>query len=196
MTYRTLKLDVGQFTMLTGKEKYEIELVPELVALWFEWYADRDVQVWLYYIDGKRIPYASGLRGSFSVRTKDVLSVVLETTKAATVCACASYEDIRQKEVGDPTKLTIAIDNGAALTLGESIRRELVRMGVQTDTLEIDEDEDNLENDIAEEFGDGYMEEEAPPPRPKKPPKAPPPAKDDAPVVFEPTDDSGSTPVL
>lgn len=197
-TYRTLKLDAGQFTMLHGKERHEVELVPELVALWFEWYADRDVVVWLYYIDGKKIPYANGMRGSFSVRTKDVLSVVLECTKSTTICVCASYEDIMQKEKGDPTKLTVAIESQAELSLSENIRRELIRLGLRTETLEVDEDEDNLENDIPEDdFGEGYMEDEEPVIRKtgsKKPKDAVPAGKDDAGVVPEPSDDSGPTP--
>lgn len=197
-TYRTLKLDADQFTMLHGKERHEIELVPNLVALWMEWYADKDVQVWLYYTDGKRIPYAHGLRGSFSVRTSDVLSVVLEATKTTTICVCASYEDVSQREKNDPTKLTVPITSTAELTLGENIRRELIKMGLQGDTLEVDDDEDNLEDDIPEDdYGDGYMEDESPPPPTKasrKPKGAPPASQDDLPMVSEPTDDSGSAP--
>lgn len=160
--YRTIKFDPDQWVMLTGKDKYELELVPGWLDLWFEWRSTDDVTAWLYFVDGKRVPYASGRSGHFSVRTLNVLSVVLETLKRATTCVCISYRDLAKMEKGDPTKLTVEVMPPAQLSLQESVRRELIKLGVTNDTIEVD-DEDNLEDDIPEdEFGEGYMDPELP----------------------------------
>lgn len=168
-TYKTVKFDPDQWMILTGKEKHELELVPGWLDVWVDWKADADVQVWLYFTDGKRVPYAGGKAGHFCVRTLNVLSVVLETLKRTTVSVCVSYQELSKKEKGDPTRITVQVPPPAVLSLQESVRRELIKLGLDHEQIEVD-DEDNLEDDIPDEadFGEGYMDAEFVPTVPRK----------------------------
>jgi len=160
MSYKRQKLNPSDFTILTGKDKHELELVPGTLDLWVQWYGDRDVMVSILYADGKRIPYMSGLRGSFNVQTPDVLSLLLECTKATTVAVCVSYKDMSIKEKLDPTPLVITPPAPGMLHLQDVVRAEIARITGGDDILEVD-DEDNLEEDDEEDgFGPGFMEDE------------------------------------
>lgn len=166
---KRVKLDPDQFTMFHGKETHEIEMpYAEDIDLWVEWFADRDVCVWLYFTSGKRVPFASALKGHFNVKTSNVLSVVLQSPKSATILACVSYKDLAVTDKLDYTPVEIAPPPPAQLQLSslmdEAIRRRLSEMGIP-DKLEVT-DEDNLEDEEDDEgFGEGYMEDEEPGPR-------------------------------
>lgn len=166
-TYRTLKLEPDQYTILHGSEKHEVEIpFAEALDLWVEWKADRDVIVWLYFEDGKRVPYTNGLRGHFSIRTRGVISVVLVCTKSTTVAACVSWKDLAVTEKKDWTPVEIVPPSSAELKLSQAVQRELARLGVYNESGTIDvSEEDNLEeDDEADEFGEGFMEAEVPVP--------------------------------
>lgn len=171
MSYKRIKLDPDHYEMLTGKDKHEIDLIPGVLDIWFQWYADRDVMVSLLFADGKKIPYANGLRGSFNVQSLNVLSILIECTKTTTVCVAGSYRDMAVKEKLDPTKLTITPPAPAMLRLQDMVRREVARLTGGDEEIEVN-DEDNLEDDLEDDegFGTGYMEDEEPTPR-KRPPK-------------------------
>lgn len=171
-TVKRQKIDPDQYTMFHGKETYEVEVpFAEDIDLWVDWLADRDVCVWLYYVSGKRIPYASGLKGHFNVQSSNVLSVVFQCTKSTTVLACVSYKDLARTDKLDYTPVAISPPPPAQLQLAalmdEAVTRRLQDMGV----LKIDvDDEDNLEDEDEDEgFGPGFMEEEEPRPKPFKP---------------------------
>lgn len=196
MSYKRQKIDPDQFVMLHGKEKHELELVPGVLDLWVQWYADRDVVVTLLYTDGKKIPYSNGLRGQFNVQTFNVLSILLECTKSTTVCVCVSYRDMAVKEKLDFTKLVIAPPAPAMLKLQHMVRTEVAKLTGGDDTIEIG-DEDNLEDEgEADDFGGGYMEDEEPltPVPPVKKPAASPSAPSGERSGGEPVGGAGGDP--
>lgn len=174
ISYKTIRVDPDQWTMLSGKSKHEVEIpfAEKDLDLWIEWRASEELIVWLYFGDGKQMPYASGLAGHCSIRTRNVISVVLTSTKNSTIMVCVSYKDLNLNESKtDWTPVQIIPPDPVQLKLADAVRRELARMGVLTDKDEaIDlEEEDNLEeDDEPDEFGAGYMPEEIPVPR-KKP---------------------------
>src|SRR5262245_33725208 len=130
-TYRTVKFSPDQYTMLSGSEKHEVEIpFAEHLDLWVDWKADRDVIVWLYFEDGKRMPYANGLKGQSSIRTGGVISVVLACTKSTTICACVQWKDLAVKEKKDWTPVEITPPASADLKLSAMVQKELMRLGV------------------------------------------------------------------
>lgn len=203
-TYKTVKIDPEQYTMLHGKTQYEVELVPGVLDLWVEMYATEPVTVSLLYTGGLQLPYvAAQTHAQFSVRTLNVLSVILNCSKSCTVCVCVSWKDLAQREKSEWVKSVIVPPRPAELQLSSlidaKVRAQLERMGVFDEKLEISE-EDNLEEDIDDEgFGVGYMEDEEPKPRPKKEKAKSEPAASsgDAPDVspgVKPDSDAGPTP--
>lgn len=175
MTPKRQKLDPDQYVMLTGKTEYEVELAPGVLDLWVEWYANETVTVSLLYASGLRLPYAKEVKGHFNVQTLNCLSVILGCSKSTTVCICVAYKELSKRERSEWTPVEIVPPRPAELQLSalvsEQVRRQLERMGVMEEKIEISE-EDNLEEDIDDEgFGAGYMEEEEPAP-PRKPKSA------------------------
>lgn len=162
-SYKTIRLNPDDFILLSGKEKHEVELpYAEHMDLWIEWKADRDVHVWLFFTDGKRIPFANGLSGHASIRTQRLLSVVLECTKSTTVAFCGQWKDLAVTEKADWTPVEIVPPDPVQFKLGQAVRVEMARMGLLTpgeDSIDVSE-EDNLEDDFdeGEQFGEGYME--------------------------------------
>lgn len=171
-SYKRNTLDEGQFTLLSGP-KHEVELVPGDLDLWVQWYCSHALTVWLYFQSGMRLPYSVASAGSFNVRVRDILSVVLETDKEATVCVGVSYKELAIADKLDYTPVEITPPRAAQLDLSSmltsEVKRQLAAMGYikPGDTLEVD-DEDNLEEDDDDDFGEGYMEEEQPVPLPKR----------------------------
>lgn len=174
-SYKRQTFDHGQYTMLSGQERHEVELVPGDLDLWVEWYSPRDITVWLIFQSGVRVAYSNGLRGSFNVRVRDILSVVLETTKGNSLVVAVQYKELAVTDKLDYTPVVIDPPKGAQLDLSAIMRREvaeqLSRLGYvkEGEPLEIDE-EDNLEEDDDDEgFGAGFMEDEVPVELPRRP---------------------------
>jgi len=171
-TYKRETFEQGQYTLLSGAAKHEVELVPGDLDLWVDFYSDREVVCWLYFQSGLRVPYRRGYSCSFNLRLRDVLSVVLETEKTATVVIAAQYKELAVGDKLDYTPIVIDPPRAAQLDLSAVMRREVAeylnKMGYVKpgETLTVD-DEDNLEEEEDEEgFGPGYMEEEVPPTAP------------------------------
>lgn len=168
ISYKTIRVDPDQWTMLSGKAKHEVELpfAEKDLDLWVEWRASEDMTLWLYFGDGKQMPYAHGLSGHCSIRTRNVISLVLTCSKNTVITVCVSYKDLSLNESKtDWTPVEIIPPDPVQLKLAEAVRKELARMGVLTGPDEaVDlEEEDNLEeDDEPDEFGAGYMQEEVP----------------------------------
>jgi len=166
--YKRQTFDEGQFTLLSGSLKHEVELVPGDLDLWVEWFSDGLVTVWLLFQSGKRIPYSQAASGSFNLKVRDVISLILEVnTKSSTIAASVLMKELAIKDKLDYTPVEIAVPKKAQMDLSAlmsaEVRKQLTAMGIAApgDTLEV-EDEDNLEEEIPDEFGPGYMEDEEP----------------------------------
>lgn len=166
---KRMKIDSGQFTLLSGKTKYEVEVpFAEHIDVWVEWKCDKEVTAWLYFANGITMPYAVATSGHFNVQTNDLLSIVLTTEKSATLCVAVSTKDLSKREKLDYTPVEIAPPAPGQLQLASvltaEVRRQLAAMGVLKDTVIDVDEEDDLEDDLPEEDdqGEGYMDVEEP----------------------------------
>jgi len=189
-TNKRIPLAEAQFTMLSGSDKHEVELPHGEIDIWCEWYSDKECVVWIYYDSGLTIPYASGMKGHFNVKTVGAISLVLACPKSATVVTCVKTKNLNPAQHMEWTPVEIIPPRPAEMQISalvnDQVRRELERLGVLTDDkLEIGE-EDNLEDEDEDEgFGPGFMEEEEPlnPPPPRRKDKGKPAGGNPAPDV-------------
>lgn len=168
-SYKRIKLENAQYTMLSGGTKHEIELPHGDLDVWTEWYSDDDCVVWLYWDNGLQLPYGHGKRGHFNVKAAGLISLVLTTKKSATVVVAVKYKNLAVVEQADWTPVEITPPKPAELQLSalinERVRFELERMGVlgrDDKTLEVSEEDELGDDESDEGFGPGYMEEEEP----------------------------------
>lgn len=163
-TNKRIHLEADQWTLLSGKDKYSVDLPEGEIAVWCQWMCDADVQAWLIFQSGLRAPYFHGRSGHFDVRVKDCVAVELETLKRATLCVCVSCKSMHADDALDYTPVEITPPGPMQLPMSHvvtrEVRRQLEAMGVPVhEPLEVD-DEDDLEAEDFEgdEFGGEFME--------------------------------------
>lgn len=160
------EIDPDQMTLMCGKESYVVDLPDGDYDIHLRWWADGNVVCWFNFDDARSVPVLDGKRADQTLRAKALRTVELSCEKKTTVCAMISYKDLNRADMLDYTPVEITPPPPGQIQLShlisQAVQEQLIAMGVPTTAaLQLDED-DNLEVDDeeADEFGSGYMEDE------------------------------------